>query len=75
MNRSLILDFVFRNISECDKILTNYSFICDFMCSSQQKEVVDSRVESRVGNLIACYSFDFSRINVIFLFFFIYKHV
>ena len=40
------------------------------MCSSQQKEVVDSRVESRVGNLIACYSFDFSQINVIFVGFF-----
>ena len=44
------------------------------MYSSQQKEAVDSRVESRVGNLIAYYSFDFSQINVIFVFF-IYKHV
>ena len=36
------------------------------MCSSEQKkrEVVDSRVESRVGKLIACYSFDFSQICV-----------
>ena len=45
------------------------------MCSSQQKEVVDSRVESRVGNLIACYSFDFSQINVIFVFFFFFIYL
>ena len=69
MNRSQILDFILRNISECDKIsklennLTNYSFISDFMCSSQQKEVVASRVESRVGNSIACCYFDFSQNN------------
>ena len=45
------------------------------MCSSssQQKEVVelDSRVGSRGGNLIACYSFDFLQINVIFVFFYL----
>ena len=39
------------------------------MCSSEQKEVVDSRVESRVGNLMACYSFDFSQNNICGFFF------
>ena len=32
------------------------------------KEVVDSRVESRVGTLIAYYSYDSLQINVIFVF-------
>ena len=78
-NLSQILVFIFKNISECDKFQNFKSFdklfiYLRFYVLESVKEVVVSRVEKRVRNLIACYSFDFSQINVIFVFF-LFKYV
>ena len=53
-------------ISKLEKFRQIIHLFATLCAPVSKKEVVDSRVESRVGNLIACYSVDFSQINVIF---------